>query len=137
MLRFSHRRVAVRRRTNRSLSTCQAPHASDRPAPATRSPTATPADRAASERLADARRPARRPLGDGGAGRIPACAIAQLGQIGAINTEDRAPGAALSRWTPPLDLFNGEPPGNPDEGRPIGNCSRPTRIDGAPPSMDT
>jgi cellulose synthase operon protein C len=40
---------------------------------------------------------------------------AQLGQMERVNTEIERLVRLYPGWTPPLDLFNGEPPGNPDE----------------------
>ncbi len=40
---------------------------------------------------------------------------AQLGQMDRVNVEIERLVRLYPGWTPPLDLFNGEPPGNPDE----------------------
>ncbi|MFO1115912.1 MAG: hypothetical protein U1E28_09530 [Beijerinckiaceae bacterium] len=56
------------------------------------------------------------PLGDGeGPDESALRYYAQLGQMERVNTEIERLVRLYPGWTPPLDLFNGEPPGNPDE----------------------
>lgn len=86
------------------------------PAPQVK-PVANPADLAA--RPSATPSPALRAapiLGDGeGPDESALRYYAQLGQMDRVNTEIERLVRLYPGWTPPLDLFNGEPPGNPDE----------------------
>ncbi|MDE2362200.1 MAG: hypothetical protein KGM42_05935 [Hyphomicrobiales bacterium] len=90
-----------------------APAPAARPAP---TPAANPAEIAARPDVAQAPLRAAPILGDGeGPDESALRYYAQLGQMDRVNVEIERLVRLYPTWTPPLDLFNGEPPGNPDE----------------------